>query len=204
MKLLALAISSLAIFQPCPPLTLEIANFPSLEEVTPIDKTQSIRSETIRDPKLETAILQTYSEYKEYAIKNGDYIRYYYNKVDLNGDNKPDVIVHLVSSYFCGTGGCTTLIFQNLGQEYRLVSTIYVNHPPIIVANEKTFDWHNLIILASGNSRDSASGYYLLQFNGKTYPHDPKDGTELPLGKTITGEKLMVDIESNPGIVIRP
>lgn len=204
MKLLALAASSLAILQPCPPLAVEIAKLSSLQEVKLIDKTQSLRSETSRDPKLEMAILKTYPGYKEYAIENSDHLRYYYNTVDLEENSKPDVIVHLVSSYFCGTGGCTTLIFQNVGQDYRLVSTIYVNRPPIVVTKEKTSGWSNLIILTPGNGHDSASNYRLLQFNGKTYPEDPQDGTELPLNSTITGKTLMVDIDSNSGLFIQP
>ncbi|GKX27629.1 hypothetical protein SH1V18_01090 [Vallitalea longa] len=57
-------------------------------------------SENIRDNKLEKAIMDSLGleEYK-------DDIRYYYNRIDINDDNRPEVFVYLTGIPVCGTGG---------------------------------------------------------------------------------------------------
>ena len=32
--------------------------------------------------------------------------------VDLNGDGRPEAVVRLTSSHWCGSGGCTTLVLE--------------------------------------------------------------------------------------------
>jgi len=185
---------------------VKVADISEIRGVKPIDKTRHIRSEVFRDIKLEKAIIKaTDNGYSEVSNRAPKVIsRYFYNGVDLNGDKKPEVVVHLYGPYFCGTGGCTTMIFRSVGREYRLVSNITVSKPPIIVTNQRTKGWNNLIILASGGGRYEAAGYYLLRFDGKNYPNTPDEGTKIRQRSIITGKTLMVDIDSKPGIVLPP
>ncbi|MFB2878665.1 hypothetical protein [Floridanema aerugineum] len=174
---------------------------PNLSGLKQINQTQSIRPETVRDSGLERAIIRQGQIPKEF-INN---IRYYYNRVDLNGDNKPEVLVHLIGQYFCGSGGCTTLIFQFVGQDYRLVSTISLSTAPIIVTNQKNLGWNNLITLAAGGSWGSNQGYYLLRFNGKSYPNNTGDGIKLRPNSTMTGRAFFSNLDySNGGIALQP
>ena len=63
-------------------------------------------------------------EYSKVVSRSERYVRYYYNRVDLDDDGTPEAIVYLVGSYTCGTGGCTAVIFTPTGQDYRLVSRL--------------------------------------------------------------------------------
>jgi uncharacterized protein YecT (DUF1311 family) len=136
----------------------------------------------------------------------GSQARYFYNKIDLNDDNKPEVLVHVVGPTFCGTGGCTTLIFKSVGQNYQLVSEITVSRLPIIVTNQKTNGWNDLILNARGGGRGSAgnSGLYLVRFNGRTYPKTPDSGVKLSQDFTITGKDLFNTNRSTDGLVLQP
>jgi hypothetical protein len=148
-------------------------------------KTQQIKAETSRDAKLEKEIRHKYGGF-------GGVIRYLYNRVDLNGDKKPEILVHLTGSRtVCGSGGCITLVFQSAGQEYRLVSEIGVSSTPIIVTNQKTNGWNNLIFGTIGGYRHQSGtdGLWLLKFNGRSYPDGPEGGVHLPSNATITGKK---------------
>lgn len=179
----------------------------SVGEIAQVDRTQSIFSETARDVELEKAILQANTSYDNSSIEIfGSHARYFYNKIDLNGDNKPEVLVHVVGPTFCGTGGCTTLIFKSAGQNYQLVSTITVSRLPIIVTNQKTNGWNDLILNARGGGRGSASnsGLYLVRFNGRTYPEAPDRGIKLSQDFTITGKDLFNTNRSTDGIVLQP
>ncbi len=193
--------------QPCLART-EINNSIFLTgELAQIERTQSILSETARDVELERAILQANTYYDSRSIEIfGSYARYFYNKIDLNGDNKPEVLVHVVGPTFCGTGGCTTLIFKSVGQNYKLVSEITVSRLPIIVTNQKTNGWNDLILNARGGGRGSTgnSGLYLVRFNGRTYPDAPDRGIKLSQDFTITGKDLFNTNRSTDGIVLQP
>src|SRR5919199_4534738 len=98
------------------------------DEATPLGPLRGVKvgniqyrnSETSPDFKLEQAILEDMPEYSKVVSSPNQYVRYSYNRVDLNNDGRPEVVVYLVGSYTCGTGGCTTLIFTPRGQEYRL------------------------------------------------------------------------------------
>lgn len=182
----------------------ETQNSPELRDIKPIDKTQKLKTITKRNIKLEQAIKKS-TDYSEIAKKMAEHelAKYFYNYIDLNGDNKPELVVHLYGMYFCGTGGCTTMIFKNVGSEYRLVSLFGVSSTPIFVTNQKTAGWNNLIIRERIDSQGNG-GYFLLKFDGKTYPDIPGQRTRIRQNIPITGTELMSDIDSVSGTILRP
>jgi hypothetical protein len=86
---------------------------------------------------------------------------------DLNDDGLEDALVLLQGIQWCGSGGCTLLIFKNLGQSYQLVTKTTVTNTPISVANTESNGWKDIIVWSRG------SGFVLLSFNGDTYPRNP-------------------------------
>ena len=98
-------------------------------------------------------------------------IRYLDGSVDLNGDGRPEVSVHVVGVVACGTGGCPTLVFTPRGTGYRLVSAIAVTRLPIRVAATSTMGWRNLVVHSSGGGANA--GDVQLAFDGKRYPANP-------------------------------
>ncbi|PSW62136.1 hypothetical protein C0W54_07335 [Photobacterium kishitanii] len=86
---------------------------------------------------------------------------------DLNGDGLKDALVLLNGSNWCGSGGCTFMVFENLGTRYKLISQSSITSPPISVAKSETNGWKNLIVWAGD------TGFVLMKFNGKTYPYNP-------------------------------
>lgn len=90
---------------------------------------------------------------------------------DLDGDGADEAIVYLVSPYFCGTGGCNTLVLAQTGPMWRKVADISVSRTPISVLESSTKGWKDLIVAVSGGG--GPSGNALLRFNGETYPSNP-------------------------------
>lgn len=159
-----------------------------------------IPSETSPDPEIEKAILQT--------LQDGDFsvgeIRYYYNRVDLNADGNFEAIVHLVGQSICGTGGCQTLILQPARSGYRVVATIGLTRTPIIVSQQRTLGWSDLVVYVSGGG--ITRGYYVaLRFDGRTYPDNPTVLAALGARTKIKGKAYVSD-EVSPanGIALRP
>lgn len=162
---------------------IEIENITRSIEAKHNYKTKNIKAEATRDAKLEKAI-------RRYLSGGNGAVNYLYSRVDLNGDKKPEILVHLRGSLVCGSGGCTTLIFQTAGKDYKLVSETGVSSLPIIVTNQKTNGWNDIIVGAFGGYRHQSGtdGLWQLKFNGRSYPDSPSGGVHLRSNATITGK----------------
>lgn len=143
---------------------------------------RNISSETARDAKLERAIRSIYGFDRNMEKE----MRYYYNRVDLNGDKKPEVIVFLFGRVLCGTGGCDALLFRKVKGKYKLITAFEPVRNPIIVSQTKTNGWRDLIFYNSGGGigvirNHIIYGYYShARFNGQTYPENPTVVSDSP------------------------
>lgn len=148
-------------------------------------------SESEKDIKLEDAFA------KVYDLKRGeDNISYYYNKIDLNGDNVPEIFVLLMGPPVCGSGGCSAAIFKNNEKEYTLVSKFTLVKNPVIISDEKTNGWKNIIMQVSGGGETFFSE---LKFDGKQYPMNPSVQPKVKDGTKVKGTAIISDdpMESN-------
>lgn len=115
--------------------------------------------------------------------------RYFADTIDLNGDGIQDGVVVFSSSYWCGTGGCTMLIFE--GQQdktFRLVSETTLVRPPVTVSETKTNGWRDLMLTVSGGGGPAKP--VALKFDGKKYPLNPSDLPALSANTPIKGTVL--------------
>ena len=86
--------------------------------------------------------------------------------VDLNGDGEDDAVVIVRGLSWCGTDGCTMLVFRGTPSGFRFVSRTTVSNVPIRVSNVKSHGWKSLIV----SSR--RTGDMLLKYDGRAYPRD--------------------------------
>lgn len=169
------------------------------EKITKLESTDNIdvsnitykTSETEKDVKLEKAIRKFYDIKPDEEIDS----RYYYNKVDLNGDDKPEIFVYLVGSYFCGTGGCSAVIFESTEDEYKLISNFTIVNSPVVISENKTNGWNDIIMNVYGGGAESF--YAQMKFDGKKYPLNPSmqpafEGTEMK-GTAIIANDITVN-----------
>lgn len=98
-------------------------------------------------------------------------IRYALAWRDLNGDGTDEAIIHVISSWVCGSGGCNTLVLTPAGPMWRKVGDISVSRSPVTVLGTSTNGWSDLTVDVSGGG--SPSGIALLKFDGETYPSNP-------------------------------
>ena len=165
----------------------------------PSPESQPLQSEALPDRSLERAILKTLPDYK--PASSDEYLRYSYTRIDLNGDGQPEVLVYLVGSYVCGTGGCNLRVYQTVGKDYRLVSDISVAQTPIYVSEQKNAGWNNLLVHVSGGG--ARARYALLKFNGKKYPSNPTVQA-IYKGKLDGKIFLKEDVTPATGITLKP
>lgn len=86
---------------------------------------------------------------------------------DLNDDGRDDAIVLLSGPKYCGSGGCTMLVFRGTEQGFILVSASTIVMAPIRVSAKSVEGWRSLIVYSKGK------GEVVLRFSGLRYPADP-------------------------------
>ena len=157
-----------------------------------LSNVKNIEHEKIRDEKLEEAIHKFMPEYDKETYGE---VRYYYNKVDLNGDGKEEIFAVLYGSYVAGTGGGTGLLFD---KDYNLVSNFTLVKPPMIISENKTNGWNDILMYVSGGGIESF--YAQMKFDGKTYPLNPSVQPEVKSGTKIEGKAIIAEATWDTGI----
>jgi hypothetical protein len=129
---------------------------------------ESVPFEMAPDPQLEAAILQAEPDYTQAVVDiDGREGRYVYGKFDLNGDGADEVLVFLLGSIFCGSGGCNLLLFSAGEEGYALVDEFPITRMPVIAAPDMTAGWRDLIRMESGGGAEAS--YVRHVFNGDEY-----------------------------------
>jgi hypothetical protein len=109
--------------------------------------------------------------------------------LDLNGDGRQDALVLLENPlYFCGTGGCTMLVFKGTSSGFEFVSSSSLIRGPLLVSETKTHGWRDLIVEVSGGGM--AAKQVALKFTGSKYPLNPSMLPPLPNNQTVKGTKI--------------
>jgi len=111
---------------------------------------------------------------------------------DLNDDGIDDAVVLITDNQYCGSGGCTFVVFQGVAGGFKVVSSSTVTREPILQLPEKKKGWHTLSVLVAGGGAKSEQ--VVLRFNGKKYPGNPSmqskaKGSDLNGAKTLISDK---------------
>lgn len=116
---------------------------------------------------------------------------YTYNYVDLNGDDYKDAVVLLVGSEFAGTGGSTALILKGVENGFAPLSTMTLVDAPIIISDEKTSDYKDIILNVSGGGVESS--FNVMKFDGKAYPKNPSVAPLVEEGTVVSGQAIIAN-----------
>lgn len=169
------------------------SNFKNWDEIDFSD-INYIASETTKDEKLEEAFAEIYD-----LEKGKDKIRYYYNRIDVNNDNKKEVFVLLVGRAVCGSGGCSALLFEDNNSNYNLISRFSLVNNPIVISKDTTNGWNDIIIPVAGGGIESF--FAKMKFDGKNYPINPSVQPAIQAGEKIKGAAIIADdLAKSPGI----
>lgn len=70
-------------------------------------------------------------------------------EVDLDNDNKLDVVALIKGAYWCGTGGCTVVVFENQNGEYKEITSIPTSDS-FFVQETRVNGWKEIKVISSG------------------------------------------------------
>lgn len=96
---------------------------------------------------------------------------------DLDADGVEDALVYLDGAAWCGSGGCTLLVFQAVDSTdvaelgaYTPVAEISLMHGPVTLSPQRTHGWRDLLV------QGESGGWQRMAFDGETYPFSPSGG----------------------------
>lgn len=121
----------------------------------------SIKGSNQYDAKVDATLRQYFKINKTNPEGN----RYRWLTYDLNNDKKPELFI---LTDWCGSGGCTVLMFENHNDQWRFNSRITQVRTPIQVSNYHRFGWRDLIIPVSGGGAKAAN--HVMEYTGVSYP----------------------------------
>jgi putative lipoprotein len=109
--------------------------------------------------------------------------------IDLNDDGQQDALVLLENPmYYCGTGGCTMLVFKGTKSGFKFVSRSTLIRSPVLVSKTKTHGWRDLVVEVSGGG--AAPKRVALKYTGNKYPLNPSMLPPLPRNQQEIGTKV--------------
>ncbi|MEX1316633.1 MAG: hypothetical protein AB1Z22_05825, partial [Synechococcaceae cyanobacterium] len=119
---------------------------------------------------------------------------------DLDGDGREEVLVYLMGSFFCGTGGCNLQVYRTTPQGYMLVNDLPISRLPVVAAETRSKGWRDLWKLESGGG--APASYVRYGFDGDRY----QERERIP---TVQGmPKGLAVLSGNPtfaeGVLLRP
>lgn len=112
--------------------------------------------------------------------------------VDLNGDRREDAVVYVEDADWCGSGGCTLLVFEAMSETevaemgvFRPAAEVSHVRGPVLVSRRRTNQWRDLVV------RDVQNRLRALRFTGESYPFSPAEGERLR--RRTAGATLFAD-----------
>ena len=89
--------------------------------------------------------------------------KFQFQTVDLNNDGQQEIFINFITSYFCGSGGCTLLL---LDPNWKTITRFTVTSTPIMIEPSKEQKWAVLMVKDNGVWKD-------LQYKNGKYPSNP-------------------------------
>jgi heat shock protein HslJ len=155
---------------------------------------------TDADSSLEAAILEASPDYTREVVRIGDRTaRYVHARIDLNGDGRDEVFAYLLGSIFCGSGGCSLLLFQESDGGYALVNNFPISRLPVIVSDGTTGGWRDLIRPESGGG--APASHVRHAFDGTRYVEQER----VPADTEPEGTRVLAgEVSYQIGIPLEP
>lgn len=113
--------------------------------------------------KVKDYITTKYLTESDLRAISDDQRKFQIHQIDLNNDGKKEVFVNFMTSYFCGTGGCSILL---LSDQIGPITKFTVTRTPLYVEKSEENGWRTIMTQSEGQWRK-------LIYKGGSYPSNP-------------------------------
>ncbi|MGJ5640805.1 hypothetical protein [Formosa sp. S-31] len=109
-------------------------------------------------------------------------------QTDLNGDGQNEILINFMTSYFCGSGGCTMVL---LDHNFNEITNFSVMRTPVYAETTTKNEWRILLTRSQGELK-------ALVFNNGTYPSNPSVVEKAPYDAPSGHAEIMFDDTFSP------
>lgn len=174
-------------------------------EIEGMPKTvKGILAETEKNAELENLIKDTFQIPEEYLADT----KYYYNNIDLNDDGNDEIIAVAIGMYTSGTGGDSAIIASKKGDKLEVIQSLSLVHEPIIVSDDMTNGYKDIIVPNYGGGADAKEPYKVLKnTDGKYSDINDSDGiSDISniSGTAIIANDIVKDIQESKALSLEP
>lgn len=138
------------------------------------------------DPNVDKALRHYFKSNKT----DPESTRYLWQTYDLTRTGQKALFVLLD---WCGSGGCTLLIFEPSQKGWQYNSRVTLVRSPIYLGSKQSHGWQDLIVFVSGGG--AKAQYHRLSYNGRHYPINPSLAPVVTSGD-ISQNQLFADKKS--------
>lgn len=110
--------------------------------------------------------------------------QFQFYQIDLNNDGENEVFVNLMTSYFCGSGGCTILLLNN---QLKPITKFTAIRTPLFAEQTLKNGWRILLTKSEGEFKE-------MIYNNGTYPSNPSVIEKAPYDAPSGHAEIMFDI----------
>ena len=110
--------------------------------------------------------------------------KFQFYEIDMNNDGENEVFVNFMTSYFCGSGGCTILLLNN---QLKLITKFTVTRTPLFAEQSLKNGWRILLTRSEGELKE-------LIYNDGAYPSNPSLLEKAPYDAPSGHSEIMFDI----------
>lgn len=174
-------------------------------EIEGMPKTvKGILSEKEKNADLENLIKDTFQIPEEYLADT----KYYYNNIDLNGDGNDEIFAVAIGMYTSGTGGDSAIIVSQEKGKLEVIQTLSLVHEPIIISENMTNGYKDIIVPNYGGGADPEEPYKVLQNTDGKYS-DINDSAGIDdisntSGTAIIANDIVKDIQESKVLSLEP
>ncbi|WP_263418067.1 hypothetical protein [Terriglobus albidus] len=117
-------------------------------------------------------------------------------QVPPKGKAKAIVLVYVIGSNWCGSGGCTLLILEPLESSFKVLGRLTIVQLPIWLLPSTTNGYPDIGVGVRGGRRTPVEYEAKLSFDGFMYPSNPSlpPAHRIPFGR---GRKIIVSTEDS-------
>lgn len=109
-------------------------------------------------------------------------------QIDLNGDGKNEIIINFMTSYFCGSGGCSLML---LNANLEKITYFTVMRTPLYAETTIQNNWRILLTRSEGELKE-------LVYNNGTYPSNPSVLNKAPYDAPSGHAEIIFDNTFSP------
>ena len=161
------------------------------EESIPIEEKEALVSDFVKQSvddeladKINSYITTKFLTEADLKLIPESQRKFQFYQIDLNNDGGNEVFVNLMTSYFCGSGGCTILLLNN---QLKPITKFTVIRTPLFAEQTLKNGWRILLTKSEGELKE-------MIYNDGTYPSNPSVIEKAPYDAPSGHAEIMFDI----------